>query len=108
MPNFSRNAFGEPSSTKHKKPAGKKIAKDKAKKMKSIHSSNRKPLERDGGMNDSEHELAAMRQQMALQTVDGDDMEELEHRESDEGINDDNPDFNHNEFMFKKRPVPGF
>ena len=32
-------------------------------------------------------------------------LDELDHRESDEGINDDNPDFNGNEFMFKKRQL---
>lgn len=58
-------------------------------------------------MNDSEHDLQVMREQMALQGVEQ-DLEELEHRESDEGINEDHPDFNQNEFMFKKRPVPGF
>ena len=44
-------------------------------------------------MNDSEHDLQVMREQMALQGVEQ-DLEELEHRESDEGINEDHPDFN--------------
>lgn len=47
-------------------------------------------------MNDSEHDLRQ------FNPVEG-EIDELEHRESDEGINDDNPDFGNNEFMFKKR-----
>jgi len=50
-------------------------------------------------MNDSEHDLQAIQEQMRV----GEDRELDDHRESDEGINDDNPDFNQNEFMFKHR-----
>lgn len=97
MPDFNRNAFAS-------KTNKKKLAQGTKKKMKSIHGnqrSNYKSPERiDGGMNDSEQDRQMVRM---MNSVD-----ELEHRESDEGINDDNPNFNgnKNEFMFKKRQPP--